>query len=87
MGYPGAMAPVMPASVQPYAMPMYAAIPGQYGVVPPQMPQQHVQYSAYPGMADPYAQQGYGAVGAAPPQYYQNRPPPTQQPPAPQQRN
>lgn len=82
MGYAGAMAPVMPAQMQAYAMPMYAAMPGQYGVMPQQIPQQHVQYGAYPGMADPYAQQGYGAVAAAP-QYYQTHVAPTQQAPAP----
>lgn len=85
--------PVMPASVPAYAVPMYTAMAGPYGAVPPpQMQQQAVQYSAYPAMAaDPYNPQAYGAV-AAPPQavqYYQNRPPPAYQqpkPPAPQRK-
>lgn len=72
------MAPVMPAPVPTYAMPMYAAMPGQYA--PQQMAQAPpMQYGAYPAMADPYHAQGYGAPA---PQYYQNRPPPGQQPPA-----
>lgn len=91
-GYPGAMMPVMPASVPAYAVPMYTAMPGPYGTVPPpQMQQQPVQYSAYPTItADPYNPQVYGAVAAPQAvQYYQNRPPPAYQqpkPPAPQRK-